>query len=104
MPSIKNIVLALAMAAAVSAQGVTVISDGQPQVPTVTMPLSTAPAPTTVATVISTGSPSPSTNGTFTTGAPSSTASPFPGAANMLAWSKEVVIGAAGVAVGLALL
>ena len=104
MPSIKSIVLTFALAAAVSAQGATQINDGQVQIQTVPVQLSTAPAPTTVATVISTGVPSPSVNGTFTTGAPSTTASPFPGAGNMLAWSKEAVVGAAGMAVALALL
>lgn len=104
MPSIKTIVLSLALAAAVSAQGASQITDGQIQVPTSSVPLSTAPAPTTAATVYSTGAPGPTSNGTFITGVPAPTASAFPGAGNMLAWSKEIVIGAAGVAVGLALL
>lgn len=102
MPSIKTIVLSLALAAAVSAQGASQITDGQIQVPTALVPLSTAPAPT--ATVYSTGNPAPTSNGTFITGVPAPSASAFPGAGNMLSWSKEVVIGAAGVAVGLALL
>ena len=104
MVSIKSIVLSFAVAAAVSAQGGTQIPDGQIQIPTASVPLSTAAVPTTVASVHATGAPAPTHNGTFTTGAPSTKPSTFPGAGNMLVWSKEVALGAAGVALGLALL
>ena len=94
MPSIKNI-LFLAFAAVASAQ-VSQISDGQIQVPKTTI-LSTAPTPIATGTA---GVPAPSANGTFTTGAPAAT---YTGAANLLSWSKEiVVVGAA--AAGYALL
>lgn len=97
MPSIKNILL-LAFATVAYAQSQ--ISDGQIQVPTATI-LTTAPAPIATGT---SGIPVPPTNGTFTTGAPAATSpAPFTGAANLMSWSKEmVVVGAA--AAGYALL
>lgn len=94
MHSIKSIIV-LAFAAAVSAQSQ--ISDGQIQVPTTAI-LSTAASPPPIATG-TTGIPVPTTNGTFTTGAPVATSPvPFPGAANILSWSKEMVVVGAAVA------
>ena len=84
---------------------VTQITDGQIQKPVPTVgPISTAPAPKPTVVVPSKGLPAPSSNGTFTTGSPGATPSAFHGAANMLGWSKEIVIGAVGVAAGLAML
>lgn len=86
MPSMKNILL-LAFATVAYAQSQ--ISDGQIQVPTHTV-LTTAPAPIATGT---TGVPIPPTNGTFTTGAPAATSPvPYTGAANILSWSKEIVV------------
>lgn len=105
MVSIKSIVLSVAFAVAVSAQSQ--IPDGQVQVPTAAPPVVT-PTPIVVTkpltTVISSGVPQASANGTFTTGAPAATSpAPYTGAANLLSWSKEIAVAGAAVA-GLAML
>lgn len=98
----------MAFAVAVSAQSqiddgqiqvptaVVQIDDGQIQVPTsVPAPLTTAPAPIVT---VSSGIPVPTSNGTFTTGAPGTTPAPFTGAASILGWSREIaMIGIAAV-------
>jgi len=63
------------------------ITDGQIQAPT---------KPASISVV-----PSPSANGTFTTGAPAAT---FKGAASLMSWNKEIVGVAVGVAAGFAML
>ena len=77
------------------------ISDGQVQAVT------SAPAVTPVKQIsdgqiqaVSTGVPSPSANGTFAAPSPSA----FVGAANIMAFSKEMVVAAVGAAAGFALL
>lgn len=109
MPSIKSIFISLAVAAVVSAQAGTQIVDGQIQVPTaapsIVTVISRTPTPTApTVTVRTSAGPLPTTNGTVTTGAPAKTPTAFPGAANMMVWSKEIAVGAVGVAVGLAFL
>lgn len=103
MVSIKSLILSVAFAALVSAQSQ--ISDGQVQVPTAAPPVVTpvptvTPPLTTAVTPVSSGVPVPIANGTFTTGAPAAT---YTGAANLLSWSKEMVVAGAAVA-GLAML
>lgn len=105
-----------------TAEAVAQIPDGQLQAPTSTAEAVAqipdgqiqAPATTTAAGVsqigdgqiqvgtASSGVPVPSANGTFATSVPSP--SPFTGAASLASWSKEIVIGAIGVAAGFALL
>jgi len=63
------------------------ITDGQIQAPT---------KPASISVV-----PSPSANGTFSTGAPAAT---FKGAASLMSWNKEIVGVAVGVAAGFAML
>ena len=145
MPSIKNILLSLALAAVVASQSqisdgqiqvatttaapvsqitdgqiqaptkvtttvapISQITDGQPQAPKVTTTVAPVSqitdgqiqAPTKPASI--SVLPSPSANGTFTTGtAPVAT---FKGAANLLSWNKEIVGAAVGVAAVFAML
>ena len=123
MPSIQKIVISLAFAVAVAAQG-SQIPDGQVQAVSTVTPtpvaqitdgqvqaVTTAPVVTpvkqitdgqvqAVGTGVSTGVPSPSANGTFAAPSPSA----FAGAANILGFSKEIAVAAVGAAAGFAML
>ncbi|MCJ1273074.1 hypothetical protein MMC21_000863 [Puttea exsequens] len=76
------------------------ITDGQVQVPTA-VASQISDGQIQVPTVASTGSPAPSSNGTFTSPAPTAA---FTGAANLLSFNKEVVVAAMGAAAGFAML
>lgn len=75
------------------------ITDGQVQVPTVVSQITDGQVQ--VPTVASTGSVAPTSNGTFTSPAPTAA---FTGAANLLSWNKEAVMAAMGAAAGFAML
>ena len=103
-----------------SAPAVTQITDGQIQAPTSVAPVTQITdgqiqAPTSVApvtqitdgqiqvptTAASTGVVPPSSNGTFTSPAPTAA---FTGAAALFSWSQEIVVAAVGAAAGIAML
>ena len=81
---------------------VTQISDGQIQAPTSVAPVKQiSDSQIQVPTKISTGVVAPTSNGTFTSPAPTAA---FTGAAALMSWSQEIVVAAVGAAAGLAML
>jgi len=79
------------------------ISDGQIQVTTAAPASQISDGQIQIPTTISTGVMAPSPNGT-TVVAATATPSAFTGAANIMAWSKEIAVVAVGAAAGLVML
>ena len=105
-PAVVNQITDGQVQVATSVPVVAQITDGQVQVPSMVATTFATVTPVAQITdgqiqVASTGSPVTTTNGTFTSPAPTAS---FTGAANLLSWNMEAAVAVIGAAAGFALL